>query len=104
MIKYKLPNGITAYKYLLLVAFANYKEFTEAEKHQIRERVFKRSINGITMTFETQNILGSGVMAFDNYIIEELNFLQRIRHVLRVFKTTVFDYIGISAVGIVVKT
>jgi hypothetical protein len=96
-------EGRTACKYLLAVGFASRRELTDCEINRIRRRSFKKCIDHLIMTFLTENRLGAGVLIFDCYVIEELNFFQRIRHGLRVLKAAIFDYIGVSSVIIVIK-
>ena len=49
------------------------------------------------------SILGEVVLFFDLYPIEQLTLSQRLFHYLRMFKATIFDYIGINTCIVIIK-
>ena len=99
---YKKENGETMCKYLLLSAFVH-GDISPERRSEFRLMVRNRMIADSTMTFSARNRLGSGIMIFDFYTIERLGFFQRLHHVFRVVKATIFDYIGISSAVVIVE-
>ena len=102
-IKTNYENGNTYCKRLLLTAFVDKIKFTDKELSEIKAKAWSKSINDSTLTFKTNNNLGEGLQVFDFYIIEHLNFFDRIRHHFRMITTAIKDYIGISTIIVIVK-
>ncbi len=96
-------NGTIACRTLLLTAFKSRGKFTNAEVTALRERIYPKLIADSTMTMRSGNDFGESLQLFDYYIIDQLNFVQRLRHGIRMVATAIKDYVGISTVVVVLK-
>lgn len=86
-------------KHLILAAYKTGEPFTEQEMIELRRRAFKRSLDGGTMTSMATDGFGNHiVLKFDLYVVEQLSFPKRLRHLLRKFFTAVACYVGVSPV------
>ena len=103
ILTYKMKNGDTMCKCLLLVAFTHSGTIAEDRKARYRKIAMKGVIKDMTMTFSSSNNLGHAFLIFDCYKIEQLGFYQRLKHCFRMIKTAVFDYIGISTVVVIIE-
>ena len=69
-------------------------KFTEEERAILREKAFRKSTAGATMTI----VYGHGeqgelLLSLDVYMVKQLGLVKRLRHMLRMIKATVARYI-----------
>ena len=86
------------HKHLIMAAYKMGEPFTSEEMDDLRKQAFERSLNGGTMTFGNHIVL-----KFDLYVVEQLSFPKRLRHLLRKFFTAVACYVGVSPVIKVIR-
>lgn len=76
--------------YPILAAIKADGRFTEEERGMLRKRAWSRSIDNATRTYVAADRSGNeSVMIFDVYIVENLSFLKRLRHSLRMIKAAI---------------
>ena len=87
------------HKHLIMAAYKIGEPFTSEEMDELRRRAFERSLDGGTMTSVATDGFGNHiVLKFDLYMVEQLSFPKRLRHLLRKFFTAVACYVGVSPV------
>ncbi len=87
------------YKRPVLAAYKYTGSITEEDRANIRKLVYPHLTDGGMMTSVSTDCWGHGVLlVFDTYMVEQLGFFKRCRHMLRVFATTVASYIGVRSV------
>ena len=81
----------------ILAAFKSGSDFTEEERRMIRDKAWRRSIDGRTMTHVAKDSFGGrSLLVFDVYVVEQLSVLERLRHSLRVFNAAIARNVGIE--------
>lgn len=92
------------HKHLIMAAYKMGEPFTSEEMAKLRKQAFKRSLDGGTMTSVATDGFGNHiVLKFDLYMVEQLSFSKRLRHLLRKFFTAVACYVGVSPVVKVIR-
>lgn len=87
------------HKHLIMAAYKMGEPFTSEEMDELRKQAFERSLDGGTMTSVATDGFGNHiVLKFDLYMVEQLSFPKRLRHLLRKFFTAVACYVGVSPV------
>lgn len=87
------------YKRPLLVAYKYTGAITDDDRAAIRKLVYPHLTDGGMMTSVSTDGWGHGVLlVFDSYMVEQLGFLKRLRHTLRMFKAAIAGYIGVRPV------
>lgn len=61
--------------------------FTPEDRRLIREKAWRKSTDGATMTMTSTDFGRESVLVFDVYVVEQLNPMKRLRHALRAFKS-----------------
>ena len=88
---------------LLLAAYKVNGEFTQEDRDNIRRRVYDKLTDDCMITSVSRDGWGIGVLLiFDSYEVEQLSFLKRIRHYLRMLLAAVSSYVGMCTRVIVI--
>lgn len=71
-------------------------KFTAEDRKYLREKAWRKSTDGATMTMRSTDFGRESVLLFDVYVVEQLSLLKRLRHTLRVFKAAIARNVGIK--------
>ncbi|MEZ3575986.1 hypothetical protein D1638_08015 [Muribaculaceae bacterium Z1] len=71
-------------------------KFTAEERKYLREKAWRKSTDGATMTMTSTDFGRESLLFFDVYVVENLSLLKRFRHALRVFTAAIARNVGIK--------